>query len=149
MKEKIKKFKELFFTKQFICFVAVGCINTFNGMLFPFLFSYLMNANIAYAISYIPSLAVSYFLNSIFTFSDREFSFIKYIKFCISYVPNFIIQNISFFLVYNLAGLPKILAILLASVIGIPLTFLIMKFFTFSKGNKKNGSNIQNDSKMS
>lgn len=145
MKEKIKRFKELFFTKQFICFVAVGCVNTFNGMIFPYLFSFLMNANVAYAISYIPSLAVSYFLNSIFTFSDREFSFIKYVKFCISYVPNFIIQNISFFLVYNLAGLPKILAILLASVIGIPLTFLIMKFFAFSKGKKNSKSEIDND----
>lgn len=140
MKERIKRFKELFFTKQFICFVAIGCINTFSGMLFPFLFSYIMNANAAYAISYIPSLAVSYFLNSIFTFSDRKFSFVKYIKFCISYIPNFIIQNISFFLVYNLAGLPKILAILLASVIGIPMTFLIMKFFTFRKSNKQDGS---------
>lgn len=137
MKEKIIKFKQLFFTKQFICFVAVGCINTFNGMLFPFLFSYIMNANIAYAVSYIPSLAISYFLNSIITFSDRNFSFVKYVKFCISYVPNFIIQNISFFLVYNLAGLPKIAAILLASVIGIPLTFLIMKFFAFGKDKKE------------
>lgn len=137
MKEKIEKFKELFFTKQFICFVAVGCINTLNGMLFPFLFSYIMNANIAYAISYIPSLTISYFLNSIVTFSDRDFSFVKYVKFCVSYVPNFIIQNISFFLVFNLAGLPKIVAILLASVIGIPLTFLIMKFFTFGKGKKE------------
>lgn len=136
MREKINKFKELFFTKQFICFVAVGCINTLNGMLFPFLFSYIMNANIAYAISYIPSLTISYFLNSVVTFSDRDFSFKKYVKFCLSYVPNFIIQNISFFLVFNLAGLPKIAAILLASVIGIPLTFLIMKFFTFSKDKK-------------
>lgn len=137
MKEKINKFKELFFTKQFICFVAVGCINTLNGMLFPYLFSYIMNANIAYAISYIPSLTISYFLNSIVTFSDRDFSFVKYVKFCLSYVPNFIIQNISFFLVFNLAGLPKIVAILLASVIGIPLTFLIMKFFTFGKNKKE------------
>ena len=143
MKEKIRKVKELFFTKQFVCFTAVGFINTFNGMLFPFLFSYLMNANLAYAVSYIPSLAVSYFLNSVFTFSDREFSLLKYFKFCISYIPNFIIQNLSFFLVYNLAGQPKILAILSASVIGIPLTFLIMKFFAFSKGSKKNRDNIQ------
>lgn len=137
MKDKIIKFKQLFFTKQFICFVAVGCINTLNGMLFPFLFSYIMNANIAYAVSYIPSLTISYFLNSIITFSDSSFSFLKYVKFCISYVPNFIIQNISFFLVYNLAGLPKIAAILLASVIGIPLTFLIMKFFAFGKDKKE------------
>lgn len=136
MREKINKFKELFFTKQFICFVAVGCINTLNGMLFPFLLSYIMNANIAYAISYIPSLTISYFLNSVVTFSDRDFSFKKYVKFCLSYVPNFIIQNISFFLVFNLAGLPKIVAILLASVIGIPLTFLIMKFFTFGKDKR-------------
>ncbi len=138
MVEKIKKIKEIFFTKQFICFVLVGCVNTFNGMLFPFLFSYIMNANIAYALSYIPSLTVSYFLNSVVTFSDKSFSFLKYIKFCLSYVPNFIIQNISFFLVYNLAGLPKVFAILLASVIGIPLTFLIMKFFTFKKGKGEN-----------
>ncbi len=133
-----RKIIEVFFTKQFLVFVMVGVINTLNGLLFPWIFSHILNANIAYVISYIPSLTISYFLNSIFTFKDREFAFSKYIKFVVSYIPNFIIQNICFIVVYNILGMSNIVAIIIASVIGVPVTFLLSKFFVFKGAEKEN-----------
>lgn len=132
------KIKKTFFTKQFILFVIVGGINTFNGILFPFLLSFLMHENIAYVLSYVPSLTISYFLNSIFTFKDYKFSFEKYIKFVVSYLPNFAIQNITYIVMHNLLGLHNIFAILLAAVIGVPLTFVILKLFAFKPGKDGN-----------
>ncbi|WP_270566981.1 GtrA family protein, partial [Clostridium beijerinckii] len=57
----------------------------------------------------------------------------KFIKFAISYIPNFIIQNIVVIIVFNLMGLNKLIAYLLAAIIGVPITFILMKFFAFSK----------------
>lgn len=130
MKNKIIS---IFLSKQFFIFLVVGGINTLNGLWIPSLLSVWLQANLAYVLSYIPSLAISYVLNSFFTFKDSQLTFEKYIKFNISYIPNFIIQNIVFFVVYNVCHANKFIGIILASAIGIPVTFLIMKFFTFSK----------------
>lgn len=131
----IKKTIELFLTKQFAVFLLIGGINTVNGMLFPTFFSCFLQANMAYIISYIPSLGISYVLNSFFTFDEKSLTIIRCIKFYISYIPNFIIQNVVFFITYNILELNKYVGIILASLIGVPVTFLIMKFFAFKKNN--------------
>ena len=83
-------------------------------------------------LGYVTSLTIAYLLNSKITFRER-LSWLKYIKFCISYIPNFIIQNVVVLLVYNILGLHKLIAFALAALIGVPVTFLIMKFFAFAK----------------
>ena len=124
-------------------FVVVGVINTLNGLLFPWIFSHLLNPNLAYVISYVPSLTISYFLNSIITFKDKDFAFRKYLKFVISYIPNFIIQNISFIVVFNILGMPNIVAIIIASVIGVPVTFLLSKFLVFKETKETVKENME------
>ena len=136
MKSVLQWIRREFLTKQFIVFLIIGGINTINGMLVPLLLSVFLQMNLAYVISYIPNLAISYVLNSIFTFHDKNLSFKSLLKFYISYLPNFIIQNVVFALVYNLIGLPKIYAVVAASAIGLPVTFIILKYFTFSKQGK-------------
>ena len=104
MESLINKIKEVFFSKQFIMFVFIGVINTFNGVI----------------------------LNSYVTFKEK-LEFNKFIKFAVSYIPNFIIQNIVVFIVFNMMGLHKLIAYGLAAVIGVPITFVFMKFFAFKK----------------
>lgn len=133
MKPLFLKFKNVFFTRQFFIFLIIGGINTLNGMLFPWLLSHVLQANLAYAVSYVPSLGVSYVLNSLFTFRDQKLAWTKYLRFCISYLPNFLIQNLVFILMFNLLRLPKLYAILTASALGVPVTFLILKYITFHK----------------
>lgn len=126
----INKIKSIFINKEFILFIIIGVINTFNGVVFSFIYSSLLNENLAFILGYISGLIVSYILNSYITFKEK-LSFTKFIKFGISYIPNFIIQNIVVIITFNILGLHKLIAYCLAAVIGIPVTFLLLKFFAF------------------
>ncbi|WP_315080907.1 GtrA family protein [uncultured Clostridium sp.] len=130
MDKLILKFKDTFFSKQFFIFVTIGIINTFIGVIFSYIFSNFLNENVAFIVGYICGLFVSYLLNSFFTFKE-ELDLKKFIKFAISYIPNFIIQNIVVLIVFNIMGLHKLIAYVLAAIIGVPITFVLMKFFAF------------------
>lgn len=129
-----KKIIKMFFTIEFISFLFVGCINTFNGILFSFVYSLLpfLNANSAFVVGYVTSLTISYFLNTYITFRSKA-GFVKYLKYAASYIPNFIIQFVIVFLVHNCMHMPPIIAYALAGVIGIPVTFIMMRIFVFVK----------------
>ena len=101
MESLINRIKEVFFSKQFIMFVFIGVINTFNGVIFSYIYSSFLNENIAFIFGYISGLVISYILNSYVTF--------------------------------NMMGLHKLIAYGLAAVIGVPITFVFMKFFAFKK----------------
>lgn len=132
--ELIKRIKNIFLNKEFIFFILIGVINTFNGVIFSYIYSSIFNENLAFILGYISGLIISYILNSFITFKDK-LAFKKFIKFAISYIPNFIIQNIVVILVFNILGLHKLIAYILAAIIGIPMTFILLKFFTFNKNN--------------
>lgn len=127
-----QKFKNTFITKEFMLFLVIGVINTFNGTLFSYVYSSFLNENIAFIAGYISGLIISYVLNSLITFKEK-LEFYKFIKFGISYVPNFIIQNTVVIITFNIMGINKLTAYMLAAVIGVPVTFILMKFFAFSK----------------
>lgn len=135
MKYIINKFKDIFFSKEFIIFVIIGVINTLNGVVFSYIYSNFFNENIAFILGYISGLIISYILNSYVTFKE-SLNFDKFIKFTISYVPNFVIQNIIVLIVFNIMGMHKLIAYGLAAIIGVPITFIFMKFFAFNKIDK-------------
>ena len=135
MKDLVVKFKDIFFSKQFIIFVVIGIINTFNGTIFSVIYSKFMNSNIAFVFGYISGLIISYILNSYFTFKENM-NINKFIKFTISCMPNFIIQYIVVYIVFNIMGLPNVIAYGLAAIIGVPVTFILMKFFAFNRKEK-------------
>lgn len=128
----IRKFKDTFFTKEFIAFVIIGVINTFNGTIFSYIYSSFLNENLAFIFGYISGLFISYILNSLITFKEK-LQFSKFIKFGISYIPNFIIQNVVVVVLFNIMGLNKLVTYMLAAIIGVPVTFILMKFFAFNK----------------
>lgn len=130
MNNTIKKFKDTFISKQFIIFIIIGVINTFNGTIFSYIYSYFFSATMAFLPGYISGLIISYILNSFITFNET-LSFEKFIKFTIFSIPNFTIQYI-IVIICNSIGLQKLFAYLLAAIIGVPITFLLMKFFTFN-----------------
>lgn len=124
------KTKRYLLSREFIRFLIIGCVNTLNGVVFAYLFSLILPPQIAFICGYLGSLAISYVLNSSFTFR-RRLSFGKMIKFFVSYIPNFLIQNIVVFIFCTLLGLPAVICYILAAAIGIPVTFLLLKLFTF------------------
>jgi putative flippase GtrA len=126
-----QKFKDIFFSKQFAIFILIGIINTFNGTVFSYVYSSFLGPNIAFLPGYISGLLISYVLNSFITFKEK-LSFQKLIKFTISSVPNFIIQYIVV-IICNALGLHKLFAYVLAAIIGVPITFILIKFFAFRR----------------
>ena len=132
MNSIIEKFKTTFFSKDFILFVIIGVINTFIGTIFSYIYSSFLNESIAFIPGYISGMIVSYLLNSFITFKE-SLDFSKFIKFSISCMPNFIIQFICVLIIFNFMNLHKLIAYIIAAIIGVPVTFLLLKFFAFSK----------------
>ena len=91
-----------------------------------------MDGNLAFNIGYIISNMIAYWLNSTFLFPE-PLQLTRYGRFFLSYIPNYLIQNIIVFLVYNLLGLPSVVSFLLAAIIGLPVTFLLVKLFAFQR----------------
>ena len=126
------KIKNLFLKKDFIIFVVIGVINTLTTIVLSALLADLLGVNVAYVVGYLAGFLVSYLLNSRFTFCEK-LAWNKLVKYAIATVPNFLIQNGVVFLVYNILGWHNIIASVLAAAIGVPVTFLLQKFFTFKK----------------
>nr|WP_304098367.1 GtrA family protein [Mitsuokella multacida] len=125
--------KHHFFTRAFLLFLVVGTINTFLCSFLATVIEPLVgNANLAFNIGYLLSNGNAYLLNSLFVFLTRM-TLVRYVKFFLSYVPNYIIQNAIVFVAYNLLGLPSIASYLLAAILGVPITFLCVKIFAFGR----------------
>ena len=115
-----------FWSRSFLIFLLIGGINTFDcTILASFLIWTGIDGNLAFNIGYITSNIIAYWLNSIFLFSE-PLRLARYGRFFLSYIPNYLIQNIIVFMVYNLLGLPSVVSFLLAAVIGLPVTFLLV-----------------------
>lgn len=135
---KPSRIKSMFLKKNFLTFIIVGGFNAFTGVLFAFLASqFIENGTVAFAVGYVFSLTISYFLNSAVTFNTREFGVKKFVKFCISYIPNFAIQLISVYVLIGVLEVDKLLAYTISVIVGIPVTFFILSVFAFRKKGKK------------
>jgi len=124
--------KTHFLKKEFAWFIVIGSVNTFNGTVVAYAYSVFLQANLAFILGYKTALVIAYFLNSSFVFYCKP-EFVGLMKFALSYVPNFIIQNILVLVLYNGLQWNRLLVFTLAATIGIPLTFVILKVFVFRK----------------
>ena len=124
--------KKYFVKKDFVLFLVIGAINTVNGIFLSYVYSLFLQANLAFACGYITSLSAAYFLNSFIIFHAKP-QFMRYTKFIISYIPNFIIQNVLVLVFYNGLNWSRIIVYMLAAAIGLPITFLFVKLFAFGK----------------
>lgn len=128
----MKKLFTFFLNRQFVIFVLIGAFNTLSGSLFATVYSLALNANLAFICGYITSLLIAFFLNSKLNFR-KKISLRRFIKFIVSYIPNFIIQNSIVIIFYNNLEWNKIITYFLAAIIGVPVTFVFMKLFAFGK----------------
>lgn len=132
-KEKLMKH---FLSKEFFAFLFIGCINTVCGVLFSMFFASIvkLNANLSFVLGYLLALFVSYLLNSALVFKEG-LAIKKYLKFAVSYIPNFLIQNIFIIVFHNILNISEFLTFVMAAILGVPITFLFIKIFAF--GRKK------------
>jgi len=132
LRKMLKRISKTFLNINFIKFVIIGGINTLGSTILAFLFMLFMQANIAYVLSYLLSLVLAYYLNIWFIFKQKP-EWIKLIKFCLAYIPNFIINNMTFIIVYNIMGIHEYIALIISVCIGMPVTYLCVKVFAFGK----------------
>lgn len=126
----IDRIKKLFLNKQFIIFIIIGIVNTISSAIFASLYSILIGEIEAFIPGYITGIIVSYMLNTLFTFKER-FQWKQLIQFTFSTVPNFIIQLIIVYIGVSLLNMPAIICYGVAAVIGVPVTFLILKLLVY------------------
>ena len=122
-----------FFTVAFFKFLVVGVINTFDCSLFAMLLMMLsIDGNLAFNLGYLLSNMLAYALNSWWTFPE-PLSWRRYVKFMISYIPNAVIENVIVVVFYNWLGAPPLVSFLLAAVLGMPVTYILVKWFAFDR----------------
>ena len=130
--KKLYKLFAPFRDRSFFTFVIIGAVNTVHGFVYSSLYSAVLDPNTAFALGYLTSLLLGYLMNARFSFKARPNG--KALgKYALSYIPNFLLQNAVVFLVYNIMGLHKFLAYGAAAVLGMPLTYLLVRTFAFGK----------------
>ena len=132
------KIKRMFMSARFLKFILLGCINSLNGIIFSHLYSKILNANIAFVCGYLTGLFISYILNSVWVFKEH-LGIKRFVLFAVSYIPNFIIQNIVVFVTYNALDMNKTAAYILAALIGVPVTYAALCILPFKNTKDKTG----------
>lgn len=132
--------KRIFLKKEFIKFLFVGTLNALFGILLSSAYSLLTDkALLAFVLGFSTSLIPSYFLNTIITFNSRKFGLRLFAKFCVSYVPNFLVQLFNIYVLDRIFAWPKLLLFTVSIVISTPVTFVLLSLFAFNNKTSKKG----------
>ncbi len=122
-----------FLSPSFFRFLLVGALNTLATTVFSLLYNRIIPAAVpAFAAGYVTTLLLSFFLNCYFTFKKPP-AIGRLWKYVLSYIPNFLVQILSVWVLCDIAHLPEILSYAAAAIIGVPLTYILMKLFAFKK----------------
>jgi putative flippase GtrA len=128
----ITKIRATYLTKEFILFVFCGGMGTLTNFVFSLLISTQLNPSVSYICGYGISLFVAYSLNAKLIFRQK-LALIAFIKFIVSYIPNFLVLFTFVLIFLNLFGWNKVIVYGLAGLLGLPVTFVLVKVMVFGK----------------
>jgi putative flippase GtrA len=128
--------KKTFLRREFIMFVFCGGMGTLTNFIFSMIISTILNPSVSYVFGYGISLFVAYGLNAKLVFRHK-ISYTGFIKFIVSYIPNFLILFTFVLIFLNLLYWNKIIVYALAASLGLPITFLLVKLMVFKGGNNR------------
>ena len=127
-----EKIKQTYFTKEFILFVFCGGMGTLTNFIVSLIVSQAVNPTVAYVFGYAISLLAAYTLNAKLIFRSA-LGASQFAKFLVSYIPNFIILFLFVAIFLNILRWNKVLVYGLAGLLGLPLTFILVKIFAFTE----------------
>ncbi len=127
-----KSFKRMFFVREFLMYAMIGGINTLCGVVCAYAFSLILPPMMAFVIGYVIFLVLSYILNTKLTFR-QSFGFVKFFRFCVAYLPSFVIQFLLAGVLISAFGHARFIVYVLTVAAGIPATFLVMRFYSFAR----------------
>ena len=122
----IAKIKKTYFSRDFIIFVFCGGIGTLVNFVVSLFVSAKVNPSIAYIAGYGIGIFFTYCCNVLLLFHTK-LHFIQFIQFIVSYIPNFLILYTFVLVLLNILGWNKILVYALAGLLGLPVTFILVK----------------------
>ena len=117
---------------EFLRFAIIGGAGTVTNFSISLIISLFIDPVITYVIAYFLSLFVTYTMDSKLLFKN-QLSVLNYLKFVISYIPNFIILVSFVALFINVLNWNRIIVYGLAGMLAIPLTYIIVKKIVFRK----------------
>ena len=135
--KKLVEIETKFLTVEVVLYLFFGVLTTVvNIGLFAILVSLFdMNENISNAIAIIAAVLVAYVTNKGLVFnstaSTPKEKILEFIKFMLGRGLTMIVEFLGFYLLFNIASVPKLISKTLITIIVIILNFFISKFFAF------------------
>lgn len=112
--------------KEVSKFFAVGLMNTLITYLSYLVFLLLFNYSIAYLLSYILGIVVSFVLNSKMVFQTKM-TVMKFIQYPLVYIAQFLLGLGLLNVIVSTIGVSEQIAPLIVTIVSIPVTFVISK----------------------
>ena len=131
-----EKLIKTFMSKDFLLFIFCGGMGTLTNFVFSLAISMKVNATLSYVFGYAISLFVAYALNASLIYK-KKYRFGTFVKFVMSYIPNFLILFAFVAVFLNIFNWNKIIVYALAGLLGLPLTYVLVKIFAFGIGKRK------------
>ena len=134
---KLVEIETKFLTVEVVLYLFFGVLTTVvNIGLFAILVSFFdMNENLSNAIAIIVAVLFAYFTNKGLVFnstaSTTKEKMSEFIKFMLGRGLTMIVEFLGFYLLFNIASVPKLISKTLITIIVIILNFFISKFFAF------------------
>ena len=127
-----EKIKGIYFKKDFILFVFCGGMGTLTNFIVSLIVSMVLNPIISYIFGYSIGIFITYAANTKLVI-HQKISFIGFVKFIISYMPNFIILFSFVAIFIGLLHWNKVIIYAMAGMLGLPITFLLVKLMFLIK----------------
>ncbi|CAH1223444.1 GtrA family protein [Paenibacillus sp. JJ-223] len=112
--------------KEFLKFVISGGLNTLATYLMYLFLLMFLNYSLAYSISYVAGIFLSYYLNTVFVFKEKV-SFKKFLKYPIVYLVQYAVNMLLLYVLVEYVQLYVEIVPLISMVVTIPVTFLLSK----------------------
>ena len=117
-------------------FVLIGVFNTLHFWIWYNLF---LKANVQYSMAFtmgfVLSMIGSFFLNTYFTFRTKP-TWKKFVRFPLTTLPNYLISQAGLWLLVEKLNFPKNISGLLASLLAIPVTYVVTKYILTGDDNR-------------
>jgi putative flippase GtrA len=124
-----------FIKKEFVRFILVGGANTaFGYVLYAFLVLVHVHYMMAYTITYIISIFISYYLNTRFVFNCAV-NLKSALQYPLTYVVQYLSGALFLHILVGIMAVNKLIAPLFVIALTIPLTFVLARFII--KGRTK------------
>ncbi|WP_438348920.1 GtrA family protein [Paenibacillus sp. FA6] len=118
--------------RQFLKFVISGGINTLVTYLVYLLLLLIFNYSLAYTLSYVSGIFLSYYLNTVFVFKEKV-SFRTFLKFPIVYLVQYLVNLFMLYILVERLHLAVEIVPLIVIVITIPITYTLSKLIIKGK----------------